>query len=155
MKLKLILVAFAVLVATGCAPSLVVLHEGPDAVEVQHLKTDESYANWDRVEVWAMDGKFIGPTYVGATTKLAPGKHKLVVHMYFRRGIGPEYEAFIDLEAVLPASARLRLNGRVDGANAIVWLEDASTRTQVSGEARAPWRIIPRAQSVPIFIPAK
>jgi hypothetical protein len=152
----LLIISVSLALLTGCAPSKVVLHQGNDAVVIQHLKSDADRTTWDRVEVWAVDDRFIGPTYVGATTTLAPGDRKLVIHMYFRRGIGPEYEAFAELRALLRPSANLRLNGKVDGTSVIVWLEDAATQAMVGETARAQWRVMPRVQSpVPIFIPAK
>jgi hypothetical protein len=156
MKSIVIFACLSLMLLAGCAPSRVVLHQGPDAVVIQHLKSDADLTTWERIEVWAVDDRFIGPTYVGATTTVAPGNRKLVVHMYFKRGFGPEYEAFADLRVSLPTSGRLKLNGKVDGANVVVWLEDAATQSIMGGTAQAPWRVMPRAGSaVPVFIPAK
>jgi hypothetical protein len=153
---RLIALVSALLVGCVIAPREVNLYEGNDAIEIRHRKYDEGLTVWDRVEVWAVNEKFIGATYVGATTRLAPGRQKLVIHMYFRRGLGPVYEGFATLMANLTPSARLTLNGKTDGTEIVVWLEDVSNGATVSETSRGTWRVMPESPTpIPIFIPAK
>jgi hypothetical protein len=155
MSLRLIFAIGFALILPACvtAPSFVSLFEGPDAVQIRHRKFDESYTVWDRIAVVSVDDKFIGSTYVGATTQVAPGDRKLVVRMHFRRGVGAEYEGFATLAAPLPSTARLELNGRVDGTEVEVWLEDAKTKARLGQAGRGAWRVVPLAPTpMPIFI---
>jgi hypothetical protein len=130
----------------GCvvAPKEVVLYSASDAVEIRHLKRDVSYLNYDRVSVWAVDRRTIGPTYVGGMTKLAPGLRVLLVHFYTKPGFGPEFESYVQLTVDLPAASRLMLNGKAEGGEAVVWLEDAASGTLVGQPTRGPLSIAPR-----------
>jgi hypothetical protein len=156
MSSRFIFAALLTFALSACvtAPSFVSLFDGPDAVQIRHRKYDESFFVWDRVSVLSVDDKFIGSTYVGATTQLAAGERKLVIRMHFRRGAGAEYEGFATLPASLPTAARLELNGKVDGADVEVWLEDAKTRARLGQVGRGAWRVVPLASTpIPIFIP--
>src|SRR5476651_1707188 len=147
-----IFIAFVFCVLSGCAaPSRVNLYDGKDAVKIHHLNHDEGLIVWDRIEVWAVNEKFIGSTYVGATTQLAPGLQKIAIHKYFHPGMGPVYEGFATLTAELRPGALLALNGKTDGGEIVVWLQDELTGEIVSEEARGVVRAVQQNQSmVPI-----
>ena len=136
----------AIWLLAGCviAPKEVILYNASDAVIISHLKRDRSYVDFDRIAVWAVGDRKIGPTYVGGMTQLAPGNQALLIHYYTKPGIGPEFEAYVPLSASLPVGARLRLNGKTDGSDAVVWLEDATSGAVVGGTGRGPMRIAPR-----------
>lgn len=152
-----IFIACTFCVLAGCAaPSRVNLYEGKDAVQIRHLNHDEGLIVWDRVEVWAVNEKFVGSTYVGAMTQVAPGRQKIVIHKYFHPGMGPVYEGFATLIAELRPGALLALNGKTDGGEIVVWLQDASTGEPVSEQARGFLQEVRQTQSViPIFIPSR
>jgi hypothetical protein len=115
-----VLIAVVLCSLPGCAPSRVNLYDGKDAVKIKHLNYNEGLIISDRVEVWAVNDRFIGSTYVGAITQLAPGLNKIVVHKYFHPGMGPVYEGFATLTAELQPGALLALNGKTDGGEIVV-----------------------------------
>jgi hypothetical protein len=152
---------FAALLAcsllTGCktAPTEVNLYQGPGMVEIRHRHHEEGLLLFDTVEVWGVDNKFIGATYIGAVTRLSPGKHDLIIHRMFKPGISDLYEGYMKLTVDLRPDAHLVMNGKTDGIDNVVWLEDATTGEQVSDTSRAPWRPVATSTTVPIFIPKR
>lgn len=152
---RAMLVACCLLAGCATAPRDAKLYAGPDAVQIQSTRHSTIWnAAWDKQGIYSVNGQPID-TSGNATTWVAPGPQKLVVRRYFGPVFGHAHEGFATLTVHLKPGSHLLVNGKTDGDDIVVWLEDAATHEIEGEQARAPWHELPNDTIVPIFFPRR
>jgi hypothetical protein len=137
------------------APKVVDLSTTPESVEVRTKWTEPKRFVWDRIEIVSVNNKFVGSIYVGGSVRMNSGSNLIAAKMTFNRGFdtGP-FEAIASVSVDLPRAGSYAMNGEVNGAEVILWVEDVVTGRKVGESKPVPWRMAPKqATPVPVFVP--
>ena len=113
--------------------------------------------DWEQYTVESIDGLTISYFFTGGTSHripVSPGEHKLVVYAQYNRSLGGPCpcEAFLQVPVNVESGVSYQVNGKVEGNQIQVWLEDAETSEKISQIFESNIMRSPRTTMIPIII---
>lgn len=138
-------VVLALTLAACATTNTYVVPAAPDVATVSGRLTRYGVADFDNFTIQMVDDKFVQILFAGGpdyqTVPITPGDHRLVVRVWFNRGIfaGGPWEALVPLPVSLRGQQKYRVNGAVKDNLVEVWLEDESTGRRGSATSSAPF----------------
>jgi len=149
---------------TACSSNSYVTPKVNNAASISNNSTSNGILspNWENFRVESIDGATINyykQELIGGlkntTTRIKPGKRKLLVSVEFNRtfgGSGP-FQSFHDIEFTAQPNTNYQLHGEIAGSVVKTWVVNKGTKKRVSAVSTGSYKSQPTPTYIPIIIP--
>lgn len=163
-NLKYLILVPIFLLLTACSSNSYVTPKVKNAASISNSSSSAGLLSvkWENFRVESIDGAHINyykQELIGGlkdtTTRIKPGKRKLLVTVEFNRsfgGSGP-YQSFHDIEFNALPNTNYQLTGEIAGSVVKTWVINKANKKRVSAISTGSYNSQPKQMYVPIFLP--
>ena len=159
--IRVILLLAMALAVPGCATGPIY---DPPSENKEGLATIRGHSHrtgvfqWENYRIDLIDNQTVSYILRSETSyeiPVHPGEHSFVIFSQFNRSFWSgscPCQAFVQIEATLEPGKAYRLNGKVEGVDVRVWIEEEQSGERISEIAKGGYRPSPRDVFIPVFL---